>query len=293
MQKKNTKLPIAFRMIQWFYPRVEKYVPQLAYSYSWKLFFSPFRFKTPSRELKVVEKAERLNATIGGKKIAFYTWGNSEGPLIFMVHGWSGRASQFFALIDNFVGMGCRVVAFDGPAHGQSSGKQTNVIEFANVLLYANKQWGKPTLAIGHSFGGVSLFFAKTKGFEADSFVFIATPTIGQDIIDGFLTRINASRKTSDNFRKRVINTFNFEFDYLTASEVVKRIEFERLLVIHDENDLEVPIRNARIMKKRSDKVHLIETQGLGHTRILRDMKVISYISNFYVKQENSNLMAS
>ena len=56
----------------------------------------------------------------GGDEIAVYAWGN--GPTILCVHGWGGRATNFAAFIGPMVAAGFRVVAFDAPGHGQSSG---------------------------------------------------------------------------------------------------------------------------------------------------------------------------
>ena len=65
----------------------------------------------------------------------------------------------------------------------------------------------------------------------------------------------------------------------MSASEIIKRIEIDCLLLVHDENDRDVPISHSELMKKLEPKAITHFTKGLGHTRILRNDEVIETIT--------------
>src|SRR4051812_42065129 len=136
--KKKDKRPLLLKFIQWGFPKLEKIVPILAYRYFIKLFFTPLRYTVPDKEKEIAEQAEQFSFTVNGKKIQAYKWG--KGPIVVFVHGWAGRATQFRKFIEHFTANGYQAIAFDGPAHGQSEGSTTNLIEFKEVLEELFKQ---------------------------------------------------------------------------------------------------------------------------------------------------------
>ena len=68
-----------------------------------------------------------------------------------MVHGWSGRGTQLYAIADKLLENGFMTISFDGPAHGQSSGKTTMMPEFMETCLEIDKKYGPFEIGIGHS----------------------------------------------------------------------------------------------------------------------------------------------
>ena len=104
--------------------------PEMAVELAWK------KFSTPAQRPRLVsgrsfnpDRIKKLNLV--GEEINIYEFGTPENPTILLVHGWEGRALDFSEFIDPLVEAGYHVVAFDGPAHGESSGKQTHAPQFA------------------------------------------------------------------------------------------------------------------------------------------------------------------
>ena len=289
----NTKIkikdPRPLRAIRWSYPKMERLVPSIAYNLAWKLFFSPFKFKRPSRENNAFQKAKISSITINEKQVKIFEWGNSGNPIITLVHGWSGRATQFYKVIEGLVNQGYHVVSFDAPAHGLSEGKTTNIKEFNKVLSYIENHIGTIKAGIGHSFGGVSLLFAIKQGLKLDTVAMISSPTIGEDIMNAFRKKIDASPKTSVALREMVISRFHLDFEEITACELSKTISLKNHLIVHDKNDMEVPYQNAESLKEINASATLILTKGLGHTRILRDDEVINNIIQFIDSSVNQD----
>jgi len=270
--------PLPLRIIRRVYPFLEKTMPGVAFKLAFTLFFTPIKYKTPERELPVLKKAEKFTAKINNKRTQFYSWGKKEDPLIVLVHGWMGRASQFFKLIDQLVASDYHVVSFDGPAHGASAGRQTNLYEFSDAIKVIAEKYGNIELAIGHSFGGITILNAIEQGLGIDNVAFIATPSLSADIIKQFEEKINGSSATGENFKKEIFRKHGIAFDSISASEMIKKISLKSLLLVHDENDRDVPIEHARVMKDLYPTAKTIYTEGLGHTRILRNEAVLEEI---------------
>ena len=280
---KNTQIkePFPIKAIRWTYPKLENIAPPLAHRVAWNLFFSPFRFKMPKREDNAYNTAKKSWISVNNKRVRLFEWGEKGAPVALVVHGWSGRAAQFYKFIGPLIAAGYKVVSFDAPGHGDSEGKQTHIGEFSEIIMHIDKEIGKIKAGIGHSFGGISLLYAKKEGLDLDTIVMISSPTVGEDILTGFRKKINASEKTSIAMRKMVQTNFHLDFEDITACELVKKIEIKHHLIMHDRDDMEVPYQNAETLKEVSQNATLVLTSGLGHTRILRDQAVLDTILNF------------
>ncbi len=275
------------RALRWSYPKIEKIAPRVAHKIAWNLFFSPFRFKRPAREQEIFEQATITSITLNSKSVALFHWGKKSDPLVVVVHGWSGRATQFHAFIQPLLNQGYQVVGFDAPGHGQSEGKSTNIKEFYEVISHIKDNIGSIKIGIGHSFGGVSLLYSIKERLDLDTVIMISSPTIGEDILTNFREKINASIHTSYAIRKMVVQKFGLDFEEITACEIAKISPVKNLFIIHDKNDTEVPYNNAQALHKINAKAELLLTNGLGHTRILRDANVVDSALKFIKNYNN------
>lgn len=69
--------------------------------------------------------------------------------------------------------------------------------------------------------------------------------------------------------------------DY-SAFEAAKKIDIP-VLVIHDNQDYEVPVTAGKNIYKHLKNGELLLTENLGHRKILGDTKVIEKVVNFTV----------
>ena len=279
MKKKNNT-PTFLRIIRWGYPRVERIFPSLAHRFFIRLFLTPLRYRVPGKERKAETFADEFLLEAAGKKIQCYSWG--EGPLVLVVHGWAGRATQFRRFIKPFNAAGYRVIGFDGPAHGKSEGRKTDIREFEEALHKIYTKCGQPVAILAHSFGGGAVLYAAMNGLNVPKLINISSPTIGDEIIGTYLTTIGASEATGLAFKKHIVDTYGSPFDHYTASYFVQHLPHPiDLLLVHDETDKEVNIRNAEALLKLYPSARLVRTNGLGHTRILKDDEVIKTCVTF------------
>lgn len=282
---KKNKVPLALKIIPWVYPKLEAIAPSLAHKYFIHLFYTPFRYQEPEKEKELIKTAHRFSVTITNNiTIQCYRWG-SMGPKVLLVHGWAGRAGQFRSIIPALLAKGYQCVAFDGPAHGRSDGKQTNLIEFGEAMQKIVDAEGVPEAIIAHSFGGVASMFAISRGLPVSRLITISSPTIAEQVILNYRRVLNASVAAGIAFRKHLLKKYGFTFEEVSSLHLVTLLKKPlKLLLIQDENDPEVGTENAIELKKAYPAAEILLTTGLGHTRILRDETVISRCLEFLRK---------
>ncbi|MCZ6701816.1 MAG: alpha/beta hydrolase [Ignavibacteria bacterium] len=287
MKNKNNKLPIGLIFIRWAFKNLEKTLPWLANRWAVNLFFTPIHFPEPEAEKKMALLGSGFTLKHKEKNIRGYYWG--QGPVVVLLHGWSGRGLQFFKLISTLVDNGYRAVTFDGPAHGKSDGKTTDLLEYSEVIAMVAKKFGDIHSLVGHSFGGVAALYAIREGLAINNLVMISTPTIADDIVREFLNKINASPKVGLFFKKYFLNKFGKDFDSFSARVLAEDINDLPILLIHDEEDREVPIQHPLLFQEVKPEAKLIRTTGLGHTRILKNERVIDETISFINRNNSLN----
>jgi pimeloyl-ACP methyl ester carboxylesterase len=279
--KKKDNTPAALKIVRWLFPKAERLLPSLAHRYFVRIFFTPLRYPTPDKERKAETFAEKFSLTVEGKHVQGYVWGDAV-PYILLVHGWAGRSTQFRRFVKPLQAAGYRVIGFDAPAHGNSSGKKTSILEFETVLKNIFERYGEPHAILAHSFGGGAVLFAAMNGLPVKKLINIASPTIGDEILNSFLRAVNGSQSTGQYFKEYMIKTYGKPFHEFTALHFVKHLPIAiNLLMIYDSKDWEVkPIHGEELLKAYPSAT-LIRTEGLGHTRILKDDEVIRQVVTF------------
>ena len=281
----KVKLPLALRIIQWSYPKIEAIAPSIAHRWFVNLFFSPIRFPIPSHEMDIIQKADRFSVSFDHKTAECYSWG--QGPVVLFVHGWAGRASQFKSFFVPFTEAGYRVIAFDAPAHGLTKGSKTSIFDFKNSIMEIEKKAGRIEAIVSHSLGGGASLFALSEGLKVKRFISISTPTLAEEIFIEFASRVNASTKSLDYLKVKIHKIFKRPFEHFMADHFVSLLPQPiHWMIIHDEQDKEASIRNSERLIEIYPSATLIKTSGLGHVRVLRDEKVIEECLKFIQNQK-------
>jgi pimeloyl-ACP methyl ester carboxylesterase len=272
---KKDKTPTLLKIVRWAFPKLERIAPFLAHRFFVVVFFTPLGYRIPEKEKQVEAEAEKFTVHAAGKRIQCYSWG--KGPVVLLIHGWAGRATQFRKFIDPLIRAGYRVVGMDGPSHGNSQGTSTNIVEFEDALKKVYEVVGEPHAILAHSFGGGAVLFAATRGLRVKRLINIASPTIGDEIINTYLRAINGAAKTGLFFKSYVMKRYGKNFDEFTSLYFISKLQQEiDLLLVHDEDDTEVELIHALELKKKYPAAKIYVTKGLGHTRILKDDTVIA-----------------
>jgi pimeloyl-ACP methyl ester carboxylesterase len=262
---------------------------KLATRFAAKLFTTPTKHKIPNREFEMDKNSvqSELNIPSINKKVVVYEYGKS-AKKILLVHGWSGRGTQLFKIADELLKNDYATISFDAPAHGKSQGKNTIMVEFIESILEIDRKFGPFDSVIGHSLGGMALLNALNNGLKTNKIVTIGSGNVVLDIFVDFIDKFKMKPEQVELLRIYFEKKYNKKMNELSSYYNVQKIEIP-VLVIHDENDDEIPISCAKEIEKNfNNKISgnkLLVTKHLGHRKILGDLGVINEILDFINKK--------
>jgi len=280
--KKNTspvlRIPTWIRFGVWLSQQLST---SLATRIALHLFFRPQRFKRPVREQEMHEHALKSSCYVPkiDKEIQVYRFAG-KGPKVLLLHGWSGRGTQLFAIADELRKSNTEVVTFDMPAHGQSLGNKTNIVELVACIKEVYTKYGPFDYAIAHSMGSMALLRALRDGISIKSVVIIGSGDKVRNVFYRFSEQLQFSDKVTERMIQTVEKQFGMTLESYSSSMNLKHLEMP-LLIVHDKNDKETPFAYSKDLHEIAKNSELILTSGLGHHRILRDSKTVQHIIQF------------
>ena len=287
---KNNKplIPSLFipNFVRYFAKFLEVFSTRLASMFGIRLFVTPVNFPLPKREQYMLKSAQKKRLLINdiNKEIEILSYGYSKKKIL-LVHGWSGRSTQLFAFADKLLENGYMVISFDGPAHGKSNGRTTMMPEFLKTIEKINTTFGPFEAAIGHSFGATSLYNAASNFLTIKALIAIGSGDKISDIISNFAKNLYLKEKSARKIQSGLENKWMIHIDDFASSTVAKNIKIP-VLVIHDKNDGDVPVSCAYRIRQNLEKGSLLITNGLGHTKILRNKEVVNKSVEFIIQNE-------
>ena len=173
-----------------------------------------------------------------------------------------------------------RVVVYDAPAHGESSGEKTNIVEMSNALLTIKNEIGEIHSVIGHSLGGATTALALKRGLDVPKVRLSAPPTSIKQIIDIYSSMLYLPNKIKERLysetEKRIDHTLE-EVSAYTFAHTIQR----PLSLFQDINDELVPYEGSQNLAKIWKESKFVTTQGLGHRRLLWNSDVHQRIVEF------------
>ena len=275
-KRTNVRVSGPLRAIGFALRALDAVAPRLATLAAVRLFMTPRRVLRPASEARWVETATYEVRKIAGMKVAIRSWG--QGAPILLVHGWEGRGTQLGAFADD-LSDAHRVIAPDLPAHGDSPGRKSNLLEFAAVIGALIEEL-QPVAIIAHSFGAAATNVAlKRVPFEG-RLVYVAPPEDFTFFTTSFAAMLGIPEEMGKRMEQETERRFDIRWSELRGAALAPTMTAP-LLVIHDDGDFDVPARYGRALAAAWPEATLMITQGLGHRRILRDDDVIAATRRF------------
>lgn len=252
-----------------------------ATSFAQKIFITPIKFKTPKRETEMLKNAIKSSIYVPSihKEIITYKYGNGAKKAL-LIHGWNGRGTQLVTIANKLQKEGYTTISFDAPGHGFSPKTVTNMTEFIESALFLQEEYGEFDVVVGHSLGGMSTINAIQKGLKAKKAVIIGSGDIVEDIIDDFVKQLELKPIIAHKIKGRFEQQFQQKMSSYCVHQAASHLQIP-VLVIHDEQDLDVPVIAAHTIYKHLRKGELMITEGLGHRKILGSKNVINKIQQF------------
>ncbi|KAF0249772.1 MAG: hypothetical protein FD167_824 [bacterium] len=278
-------IPLKHKLIRTKFQILSKMSLTWAAKQGMELFFCTHRYKRPEREHKLLQNAtERFTFNWRGKELPAWAWG--AGPTILLVHGWNGRGAQLGSFIAPLVDAGYRVVTYDAPGHGDSSGHQASLVDLSESISAAVDQLGQVVGVIAHSLGAAATTLMLTEGKQIPWVVYIAPPLQPRDYVHKFAKFLRVSPQVTSLMVALMSIHFHRSWESLDIPTLVKSLDTS-LLVIHDQEDKDVFLSEGVALVKAWPSAELIVTQGLGHRRILHQKEVIKQVLAFIETQQS------
>lgn len=249
---------------------------------AYQAFFSPSKYELKSGDEEILASGNNYRISFEGGKLAATTWGSS-GPAVLLMHGWGGSRAQMTGFVDPLLSAGYRVVSYDQPAHGDSDGKLTNLLQIAPTMDLIVEREGNFDAIIAHSFGTLITSYALVnRNFPPPSrLVYFGAFNRLLDSLPRFQVIAGLSDEIMEGFRMMMYE--NFERDVLEAivHEWLAPLINIPALMFHDVTDNVTPVEDSRAIVKVWKSAQFIETEGLGHRGALQSKEIHEQVIKF------------
>lgn len=240
-------------------------------------FTTPRRIEAPQweRTLALQGRPRRIAG------LSLTEFGAKVGPPIILLHGWEGRGLQLGQFVAPLRGLGARVIAVDGPAHGDSLGVTSGPFDFAKGLLDLQATLGPFRGVVAHSMGGPSTAIALSRGLQVERVALLGTPASLSDVLDRFCELLGLGPRIRVAFRAEMSRRTGVSVEDSTLAAWVRNVEIP-VLVVHDRGDAEIPIADGHACAAAFQNSQLVEVDAGGHRKMLKAPEVIAMVATFF-----------
>lgn len=257
--------------------------PSLVAPFFRRLMLKPRRHVRPPPVLALPTADQRIDL---GDGLVGWRWG--EGPVVLLVHGFEGNRAQFAAIIAALLKRGFAAVALDVPAHGESAGDELTAVKFIAAIERTLARLGPVHAVIGHSMGGAMSLYSVAHTGGAGRVALISAPSSLKRELQRFAAAVGLSRRGANAFITSVESRVGRPAADFDVRHIVGKVDLP-LLLIHDQNDRQVPVAEAARAAHMLPGAELMVTRGLGHNRLLADPTVVNAVVAFVAQETTGN----
>jgi pimeloyl-ACP methyl ester carboxylesterase len=243
--------------------------PRLARGALLRLWFTPWVHPSANEPVTGLP-ADLAPWSLAVGRSTLHGYAGGTGPTVVLVHGWAGRAADWRHLADPLLAAGWRVVAPDLPAHGATAGRTTDLFDVAQALA-AVLDHEVPEAVVTHSMGFPATMLAIEAGARVPATIVALAP--GRRIagaVEGFGRRARLRPALVAELRRGLERRFGEDvWDVLEVDRSLPSLTADGL-VVHDTDDDEVPLTDARSIAELWPNARFVASDGHGHRRILR-----------------------
>jgi pimeloyl-ACP methyl ester carboxylesterase len=270
--------------IQYFRSRIKFLAvlsPRKAAKYALQLFSTPLRTRRPPPE--PVFAGASLHLDFEGYHITGYQWNPGAKHTVLILHGFHSTVTNFGHFVQPLIEKNYRVLAFDAPAHGMSTGTYLNALDYKKFIQFIIQKFGPINSFIAHSFGGfcTALALSEQSCPPATRLVLIAPMTETNTAIQQFFQMLDInSQKVRKLFVEELQLLGGHGPEWFSLNRLATRLP--ETLWIHDEDDEITPFSDVQpIIAQNHAQIRFVITKGMGHRRIYRDAKIGKTIVEF------------
>lgn len=250
---------------------------------AYQAFFSPSQYEVKPMDGEVIENGNNYRLPYREGEIAVTTWGDTNRPGVLLMHGWGGARAQMTGFVNPLLSAGYRVVAYDQPAHGESDGGMTNILEIAPTMELVHEKEGGFDAILAHSFGTLITSYALTsRNLPPPSrLVYFGAFNRLLDSLQRFQVLAKLPDEIMDGLRDMIYENFGRDvLDAIVNESMTPYIDIPALM-FHDTTDNVTPFEDSRAIANAWTSAQLIETLGLGHRGALQSKEVHDRVIEF------------
>lgn len=281
--ERPTDYPWALQLIRLAFQTLGRLFPGSMARLAYRLFSTPRGRARHRSSDPWLEKARLFEFLYGKQVLKGYEWGSGE-KVALLVHGWESRGTALRSFVPALLEEGYRVVAFDGPAHGDSAGKRTNIVHFGGAVRAILNHLGQVHSIICHSFGGASTVFALSNlpnGHQVENLVLIGVPSKMERVLNDALDTMGAPKAVRRKFVQFVERKVKFPIHHADTAKGDLNGKVGRILVVHDEEDHLVPFEEGQAIFEAQEGACMLVTKKLGHFKLMKNPDLIQYVARF------------
>lgn len=244
-----------------------------------RAWFTPPPLSERRRHLwdQSLEGTESITIDFDGKPLNGFRYG--EGPLVFLVHGWGGRAAQMGQLARSVADQGFTVVAIDFPGHGEQKWDTSDVFQMSSALNQLVAQFGAPRAVIAHSLGAMAVVYAFQEAMP-ERVVLLAPMLDINEALDTFASRARLMPWTAASLKKR-LRRFSGDSWAIFAAGTDTDFGDADVLVVHDPDDSDTRFESSAVLAAVRDRTSLVVANSRGHNGVLADGEVAGAVGRF------------
>lgn len=231
------------------------------------------------KDQALLEGAEAFKFGPDDSRIA---WSVGKGPLVILVHGYSGRGVQVAKLALEVAGKGHQCVFFDAGGHGDSRAEKIGFFTFMNDTRDVVRHFDTPVYAlIGHSAGALGMMHARNLyGVSAQKYGVICAPLYPYVPLENL--RLAGAPEQSITYIKAILSDqFQTSWSSMVSGISFQVDEGKPLLAVYDLDDKMVNHEDAEALRQLWPDTTIVKTEGYGHNKILQAPETIKAVLEF------------
>jgi len=273
-------------ILRLYFKSISLFFPKFAGLKAFKLF-QKVRIKIIRKiEEGFYKEVHQFRVSFPKEDLLCYEIGSKNKNLVFLLHGWESNAGSLSKFAFQLSKNNYRVISFDLPGHAKYKSNYTNLVEcrdaFSKLIEYIKPD--KPFSVIAHSFGSAVCTYTLSKlNYKLDKLVFLTSPNSILEILNDFKNLIGLPSHSFTYFLQKANLLANEEIKNINVDEKLKLLDFSKLLLIHDEHDKIISIKNSEEIKKMNmENTQLIKYSKIGHYKMLWNDKVVEDTLQFF-----------
>lgn len=275
--------PPILKLVQFGFQTGGRLFPSYAGRQAYKLFATP-RYRARHKQSDpLLEQAEIFDVLYGKILLKGYSWGEGD-RVVLLVHGWESRGTALRHFVPALMDEGFRVVAFDGPGHGDSTGTSTNLIHFAGAIKALIQRLDGLHGMITHSFGGAASSFALSQArnsFQLSRLVCIAVPDSLLMVLQDAANTLALPKGVFQQFLGLIEQKFGASIQEAYTHKMGLKAKIDSALIVHDEQDSVVPFSEAETIFQAWDFASLLHSSGYGHYQLMKNPDLAQQVAQF------------